>query len=240
MRKSTVLALSLWAVPAIDGCKRQLNEPIRSNDPALESPVGNITTSRQVPPAISEAPPLHHNEPPSAQRAAPAASGEQAIHESESPRRSPAPAAGARTDGEAEAELRGLTGERLRGRAELKERKGGVEIALEVENASPGTRLVALDDTGSCAEVSPRDASRAASAKPGQHRAEEPNPELGALVIDRNGGGKLRINVPDANLQREQQGSLLGKTLVIYPPERITTKRGQTGAVIACAQILAK
>lgn len=135
--------------------------------------------------------------------------------------------------------LRGQADEGLRAQATLREVDDAVEIALNVEHASPGTRIVALRDTGSCSRAEPEAAS-AAIPKGSGHGGYDVNPELGALAIDRSGAGRLSVKVPAANLGRETEGSLLGKALVIYPDRRTPEAPNPGADVLACAQILAE
>jgi Cu/Zn superoxide dismutase len=138
----------------------------------------------------------------------------------------------------ARAELRSLAGDKL-GSARLSERAEGVEIQVELENSAPGPRMVALRASGSCSrEGSPE---QPVAANRGVHVAQEANLGLGALLVGERGAGALQVNVPASNLKAEQEGSLLGKALVVYPAEpngSLPTKKKQ--ALVACAQILAE
>jgi Cu/Zn superoxide dismutase len=213
MRKTLVATLCILASPALHSCRKSPAESIGARDRASAAWVEQALPARATNPA------------PVAEVTALASSSSEVR---------------ARAGGrEANAELHGLGGERLRGRALLKERAGGVEIALQVENATPGTPVVVLRDTGSCSRATPKGAGPAALAKPGQHAPHEANAQLGALLIDQSGEGKLHVNLPTANLKQEEPGTLLGKALLIYPQERIGTGRSQGQTVIACAQILA-
>ena len=119
------------------------------------------------------------------------------------------------------------SGRKLAGEVQLQEVSESVQLTFEVNNAQPGTRRVVVTNEADCAQL-----PTTIHAVP-----TDPGAGIGALAIDESGRAHSTLSVPRATLQRDAPNSLLGKTVVLYAPERIAGSRAGKEVPIACAPV---
>jgi len=139
-------------------------------------------------------------------------------------------------------DIQGRSGSSLEGQAVLSEVTDGVQVAVEVENAEPGTHGFHVHQKADC---SAEDATSAGGHfAPRGHDHGLPKSEqkhlgdLGNLAVDADGTGGKTILAPGANLDEGDEKSFLGRALVIHANRDDGGQpTGNAGARIGCGEI---
>ena len=111
--------------------------------------------------------------------------------------------------------LMAVSGRTLTGEVKLQEVAESVQLTIEVSDAQPGTRRVVLTSEADCEQLPTT--ARAVPLDVGAG--------IGSLAIDESGRAETTLSVASATLQRDEPNSLVGKTLVLYAPERMVGSR---------------
>jgi Cu-Zn family superoxide dismutase len=140
------------------------------------------------------------------------------------------------------ADLKVVSGEKLDGEVLIEKFSGGVRVTVNVKDAKPGLHGVHVHEKGDCSDIAHK--SMGEHFAPFGHEHGLPGaPErhfgdLGNIAVAQDGTGVLDITIPNANLDKDDRLSLLGKALVIHQSEdKGVGKSGQSGEPIACAVI---
>lgn len=118
-------------------------------------------------------------------------------------------------------------GRRVAGEIELQEVGTSVRAHLEVEGGIPGVRRIVYSDDTDCATFEDTTAAAPKVSRDG----------LGALTIAEDGRGEATINVPNANLRPDSDGSLMHGAVLLYASERLAGVSKRREVPIACAAI---
>lgn len=145
-------------------------------------------------------------------------------------------------DREAEAEFEAGKGYKLKGEAEFDELADGVKVVVEVKDAPPGKRGIHIHEKPDCSDI--------AGKSMGEHYNPTANPhalppatsrhlgDLGNIVVNQDGKGRLETIIPRANLKENDPVSLLNRALVIHEDEDTGLQpSGGAGKPMACAVI---
>jgi len=118
----------------------------------------------------------------------------------------------------AEAEFVGAPGTKLHGDAELKEIAGGVRIELDIEDAPPGRKSVAIYGAGDCSTILQKTGQQSATVddlarlpNAATHRTKP----LASVTVDDDGDGELTIVVPAVHLEGHDGRSLAQRAIVL-------------------------
>jgi Cu-Zn family superoxide dismutase len=144
----------------------------------------------------------------------------------------------------AEADFQSAQGLKVDGDVELEEVDSGVRLVVEVDDAPAGTKAIHVHEKGDCSNM--KQQSMGSHFNPAgqphgmpassQHHAGD----LGNIVIDASGDGKLEIVARNVNLKPDDPMSILNRAIVIHESEdKGTQPTGGSGAPIACAVIRA-
>jgi Cu/Zn superoxide dismutase len=127
----------------------------------------------------------------------------------------------------AEADMDTVKGAELDAKAIFEERADGVAVLVNVEDAKPGTRSVRIYDRESCDDLEKGLGKPLEAVKHGN---------LGSVTIDKDGNGTLQAKAPRSTLKRDDQASLLGKTIVVQEHGDGDSPKA-AGDAIACGVI---
>src|SRR5690606_27554788 len=122
---------------------------------------------------------------------------------------------------EAEADIEPAKGMKLKGEVDLEETSDGVEIEVEIKDASPGMHGFHIHEKGDCSDL------------PGESMGAHFNPDgkahmlphegdarhlgdLGNIEVGDDGKGEAKFTVKGANLQEGHSHSLLGRSFVVH------------------------
>jgi Cu-Zn family superoxide dismutase len=145
----------------------------------------------------------------------------------------------------AQAELQSADGAKMEGTATFIQEADGVRIVLEVAAASPGKKGVHVHEKGDCSDIKGEsmgphfapDVDQHALPSEGEHRHLG---DLGNIVVEAGGKGRLEITVSKATLEPEKPTSLLGRALVVHAGEdsgKAEQPSGGSGTPMACGVI---
>jgi Cu/Zn superoxide dismutase len=123
-------------------------------------------------------------------------------------------------------QLHPLTGETLKGSAELEEVGGTVQVKLAVRDAPPGTLQVSVHERGPCTGLYVPEQDGGV-----QSSASRLLPQT--MSVGKDGHGTAELTAPRANLDAEDPETLLGKALVIARLAR----GAHSSTALACAEI---
>lgn len=145
-------------------------------------------------------------------------------------------------DRRASADLEAGEGLKFEGTAKFEEIANGVRIAVTVEDGPAGTKGIHIHEKGDCTNIksesmgshfNPAGKSHGLPNQPEQHAG-----DLGNIVIQENGNGRLEIVVPNVNLRAGDPMSILSRALIIHESEdKGTQPSGGSGNPIACGVI---
>lgn len=159
----------------------------------------------------------------------------------------PAEKASARADDDpdAKAELKAAKGEEVEVEAKFYAVDGGVRVVAEVEDGKPGKHGFHVHEKGDCSDLKGK--SMGAHFSPDKHDHALPTEggakhlgDLGNVVVDDKGDGRVEITVQGATLVPNDSKSFLGKALVFHRGEDTGQKSqpaGGSGDPIACGVI---
>ncbi|MCA9643555.1 MAG: superoxide dismutase family protein [Polyangiaceae bacterium] len=148
-------------------------------------------------------------------------------------------------DREAEAEFASVPNMKVAGEAELHETKSGsVEIEVEISGAPVGKKGLHIHQADNCSDIAGMSMGSHFAPKGEAHglptASEHHLGDLGNITIAEDGKGKLKITIPNANLNPKDPNSFIGKAIVLHEADdKGTGKSGDAGKPIACAPIKA-
>lgn len=147
-------------------------------------------------------------------------------------------------DRDADAEFKSVPGMKIEGDAELEEVKDGVHISVEIENAPAGQKGMHIHQTDDCSDIAKKSMGEHFAPTIPKHglpeHAEHHLGDLGNITIDKDGKGKLEIDVMGANLKPNDPLSFIGRSIVLHESnDKGTGPSGDSGKPIACAPIRA-
>lgn len=167
------------------------------------------------------------------------AEGTSATSDSEMPS-----AAGEGETVRAEAELTAAEGAKIEGRASLVQEADGVRVVLEVDDAPPGKKGVHVHVRGDCSDVEGQSMGPHFAPKLQEHGLPEEDArhlgDLGNIIVEEGGRGRLEIKVPGATLGPDDASSFLGRALVVHAGEDVGSTEqpsGDSGKPMACGVI---
>ncbi len=145
----------------------------------------------------------------------------------------------------AEAALTAAPGAKIEGKATFIEEPGGVRVVLEVENAPPGKKGVHVHERGDCSDIPAKSMGPHFAPKLEQHALPAEGDshhlgDLGNIVVNADGTGRLEIKAVDATLGGDDGTSFLGRALVVHTGEdagSVSQPAGDSGAPMACGVI---
>lgn len=153
---------------------------------------------------------------------------------------------GAQTEGAAVATavIEPRSGSKVTGTATFTATPDGVQVVVEVANATPGEHAVHAHEKGDCS------AADAASAGPHFNPAGHPHGlpaqpadqrhlgDFGNLTADAAGTGRLAITVAGANLKDGDPHSYLGRAIIVHAaPDDGSQPAGNAGGRVGCGVI---
>ena len=146
---------------------------------------------------------------------------------------------------DAKADLKAADGQDVEVEAKFFAVAGGVRVVAEIEDATPGKHGFHVHETGDCSDLKGK--SMGSHFSPEKHEHALPTEvgtkhlgDLGNVVVDDKGDGKVEITVPGASLEPNDQNSFLGRALVFHLNEDTGKKHqpaGDSGDPIACGVI---
>lgn len=145
----------------------------------------------------------------------------------------------------AEAELSAADGTKLEGKATFTQEPDGVRVVLEIEDAPPGKKGVHVHTRGDCSDIKGESMGPHFAPKLERHAlpsegAERHLGDLGNIVVEADGEGRLEIKVPDATLGPDDGSSFLGRSLIVHSGEDTGSSvqpSGGSGTPMACGVI---
>lgn len=146
---------------------------------------------------------------------------------------------------EAEADLEAAEGNDIDGEIEFEETDTGVRIVASVNDATPGEHGIHVHERGDCSDIAGKSMGGHFAPDGEDHALPSESTsrhlgDLGNLVVDQDGNGKLEITVIGANLKPGDPKSLLGRALVVHSGRdsgRAEQPAGASGTPIACGVI---
>lgn len=148
-------------------------------------------------------------------------------------------------DAEASADLKAAEGEEVEVEAKFYAVDGGVRVVAEVEDAKPGKHGFHVHEKGDCSDLKGK--SMGEHFSPEKHEHALPTEaggkhlgDLGNVVVNDEGDGRVDITVSGANLLPNDAKSFLGRALVFHKSEdagKKTQPSGGSGDPIACGVI---
>lgn len=145
----------------------------------------------------------------------------------------------------AEAQLTSADGQEIGGKAIFTQEPDGVRVVLELDDAPPGPKGVHVHTKGDCSDIKgdsmgPHFAPRLEQhALPSEGDARHLG-DLGNIVVEDDGDGRLEIKVSDATLQPDGAASFLGRALIVHSGEdtgSAVQPSGGSGEPMACGVI---
>jgi Cu-Zn family superoxide dismutase len=139
-------------------------------------------------------------------------------------------------------ELEPRSGTNVRGRADFVESGTGVEVTVEIANASPGLHGLHVHQVPDCSAPDAESAGEhwnpemhphAAPTTPKRHLG-----DLGNISVGADGRGKLRMHVVGLTV-RPSARSVVGHSLIVHAAadDMMSQPSGNAGARIACGVI---
>jgi len=146
---------------------------------------------------------------------------------------------------DAKADLKAADGQDVEVEAKFYAVAGGVRVVAEIEDAKPGKHGFHVHETGDCSDLKGK--SMGSHFSPEQHEHALPTEtgakhlgDLGNVVVDDKGEGRVEITVPGATLEPNDAKSFLGRALVFHLNEDTGKQHqpsGDSGDPIACGVI---
>lgn len=148
-------------------------------------------------------------------------------------------------DADAKADLKAADGQEVEVEAKFYAVAGGVRVVAEVEDAKPGKHGFHVHEKGDCSDLKGK--SMGDHFSPEKHDHALPTEagtkhlgDLGNVVVDDKGDGKVEITVPGASLEPNDAKTFLGRALVFHMSEdtgKAKQPSGGSGDPIACGVI---
>jgi len=118
----------------------------------------------------------------------------------------------------------------------------GVRVSVQLEGASRGAHGVHFHEIPDCRSPDAKSAGGHFNPDDSEHglptAGEQHLGDLGNIVIGPDGSGTLQIDIADANLEPNDDYSLLNRALIVHQkPDQGTGQAGNAGARVACAEI---
>lgn len=145
----------------------------------------------------------------------------------------------------AEAELTAAEGSEVEGKAVFTQEPDGVRVVLELDDAPPGRKGVHVHTRGDCSDIRGQSMGPHFAPNVEQHALPSEGDarhlgDLGNIVVEDDGDGRLEIKVPDATLKPDDTASFLGRALVVHSGEdtgSAVQPSGGSGTPMACGVI---
>jgi Cu-Zn family superoxide dismutase len=144
----------------------------------------------------------------------------------------------------AKAKLESKSSSTVTGEAEFTEKKGGVEIVVEIKGAKPGPHGVHLHDKGDCSAPDASSAGGHFNPDSKSHGDPTADPhhagDFGNITVGANGTGKLKLMAKGLTIA-PGANSVVGHAIVIHadPDDMKTQPSGNSGARVACGVVQA-
>lgn len=147
---------------------------------------------------------------------------------------------------EAKVDLKSAEGIEIEGNATLQEETVGVRIKLEVSDTTPGEKGVHIHEKGDCSDIAGKSMGAHFSpehedhALPSEKRGERHLGDMGNIVVQSDGRGKLEFVLDKASLREGDANSLIGRALVVHEGKDLGSSAqpaGGAGKPIACGVI---
>ena len=146
---------------------------------------------------------------------------------------------------DAKADLKATNGQDVEVEAKFYAVAGGVRVVADIEDAKPGKHGFHVHETGDCSDLKGK--SMGSHFSPEKHDHALPTEagakhlgDLGNVVVDDKGEGRVEITVPGATLEPNDANSFLGRALVFHLNEDTGKQKqpsGGSGDPIACGVI---
>jgi len=146
---------------------------------------------------------------------------------------------------EATAKLESKSGSSVTGEADFTEKKGGVEVSVQIKGAKPGSHGVHLHEKGDCSAADASSAGGHFNPDNKAHGSPTADPhhagDFGNMTIAANGTGKLKIFVKGLTVA-PGPNSVVGHAVVIHADadDYKTQPAGNSGARVACGVVQAE
>lgn len=145
----------------------------------------------------------------------------------------------------AEAELTNAEGREIEGKATFTQEADGVRVVLELDDAPPGPKGVHVHTKGDCSDIKGESMGPHFAPEGDRHALPSEGSarhlgDLGNIVVEDDGDGRLEIKVPDATLKPDDTASFLGRALIVHSGEdtgSAVQPSGGSGAPMACGVI---
>lgn len=145
----------------------------------------------------------------------------------------------------AEAQLTSADGQEIDGKAIFTQEPDGVRVVLELDDAPPGPKGVHVHTKGDCSDIKGESMGPHFAPRLEQHALPSEGDErhlgdLGNIVVEDDGDGRLEIKVPDATLKPDDTASFLGRALIVHSGEdtgSAVQPSGGSGEPMACGVI---
>lgn len=145
----------------------------------------------------------------------------------------------------AEAELTAAEGAEVEGKATFTQEPDGVRVVLELDDAPPGRKGVHVHTRGDCSDIKGESMGPHFDPKLEEHALPSEGDarhlgDLGNIVVEDDGDGRLEIKVPDATLKPDDTASFLGRSLIVHSGEdtgSAVQPSGGSGTPMACGVI---
>lgn len=144
----------------------------------------------------------------------------------------------------ATARLESKSSSTVTGEADFTEKKGGVEISIEIKGAKPGQHGVHLHDKGDCSAPDASSAGGHFNPDNKAHGSPTVDPhhagDFGNITVNKKGSGKLKLTVKGLTVA-PGPNSVVGHALVIHADtdDLKTQPAGNSGARVACGVVQA-
>jgi Cu-Zn family superoxide dismutase len=142
----------------------------------------------------------------------------------------------------AEASLAVADGVKMSGRARFEEVDSGVNVLVEVRDATPGKKAVHIHEKGDCSRIREKSMGNHFAPRGEPHglpdAAQHHLGDLGNMEVDDSGRGRLEILAEEATLGEGDQLSFLNRAIVVHQAEDTGAQpSGGAGDPIACGVI---
>jgi superoxide dismutase, Cu-Zn family len=149
---------------------------------------------------------------------------------------------GGLADAAAKADL-AVTGQpSMKASARFEQIETGVKVLVDVEGGPPGKKGVHIHEKGDCSNIPGQSMGEHFAPKGEPHGLPDASRhhigDLGNIVIDQSGKGRLEIMAEGANLEKQDAQSFLDRAIVIHAGEdKGTQPSGDSGTPLACGVI---
>jgi Cu-Zn family superoxide dismutase len=145
----------------------------------------------------------------------------------------------------AQAKLEAADGQQIEGEVELVKTDKGVQVVVEVQDATPGKHGVHIHEKDDCSDIEGKSMGGHFAPKKHPHKLPSEGPErhlgdLGNIEVNPEGEGRLSITVEGATLKPDDTMSFLGRAVVVHMGKDSGAAKqpsGSSGTPIACGAI---